>query len=265
MMGPVVLVREVRRLWAYGWQIWLDMFKDLVSESRDTAGRFIWVIVIPLVPMGLYLFLAKLRVFPAHDQIKGIPYLLVGVLFWFLYSHLFLGAISAVKNKGKTAAQSGYPLTGVILSSALLAWVEFFIQATFLAVVLAFVQLPNPVGVARILLVALPMSFFFLGAGMIVAVFSVAWRDLAKVAVIAIQYLFFLSNVIFPLPLDVIPRWAVWCNPFAFAVDTSRWYLLFGEFPDIGVWAGFSVVGVLVLLKAIHFVAVSEERLSAHL
>lgn len=265
MPGLLVVVREVRRLWVYGWQIWLDMVKELVSESRDTAGRFIWVIVIPLVPMGLYLFLAKLRVFPPHDEIKGIPYLLIGAIFWFLYSHLFLGAISAVKNKGKVAAQSGYPLTGVIMSVALLAWVEFFIQATFLGVVLAFVQIPNPVGIAGILLVALPMSFFFLGAGMIVAVFSVAWKDLEKVTSIVMQYLFFLSNVIFPLPLHVIPRWAIWCNPYAFAVDTSRWFLLFGKFLNVWVWGAFSVIGVLVLLKAIHFVSVSEDRLASHL
>jgi lipopolysaccharide transport system permease protein len=262
---PRALAREVGRLWTYGWQIWLDMVKELTSESRETAGRFLWVIITPLVPMGLYLFLAYLRVFPPHDRIAGIAYILVGAIFWFLYSGLFLAPISAVKRKGKTAAQSNYPLSAVVMSAALQAWVEFFIRAVFLAIVLAFIQPPDPMGAAKILGVIIPLSLFFLGMGMIVAVFCVAWKDLEKVVTITVQYLFFLSHVLFTLPEDVVPRWLAWCNPFAFAIDTSRWFLLFDEFLDIRIWIALSVIGVLVFLKALHFTAVSEKRLAAHL
>ena len=259
------LGREFCRLWTYGWQIWLDMVKELTAESRETAGRLLWVFITPLVPMGLYLFLAYLRVFPPHDKIAGVAYILIGATFWFLYSGLFLAPVSAVKRKGRTAAQSNYPLSAVIMSAALQAWVEFFIRAAFLAVVLAFIQIPDPMGAAKILLIAVPMSLFFLGMGMIVAVFCVAWKDLEKIVGITVQYLFFLSHVLFTLPEHVIPRWLAWCNPFAFAIDTSRWFLLFNEFLDIRVWIALSIIGVLVFLKGLHFVAVSEKRLASHL
>jgi ABC-type polysaccharide/polyol phosphate export permease len=259
------LAHEVKRLRSYGWQIWLDMVKELVSESRETAGRFLWVIITPLVPMGLYLFLAQIRVFPAHDSIQGTPYILIGALFWLLYSGLFLAPISAVKRKGRTAAQSNYPLSAVIMSSALQVWVEFFIRAVFIGILLAFFQPPDPMGALKLFFIVFPMSLFFLAAGMIVAVFSVAWKDMEKVTTITIQYLFFLSNAIFPLPEQYVPRWLVWSNPFAFAIDTSRWYLLFDEFMSLHVWLVMSAIGALLSVKALHFVAVSEKRLAEHL
>lgn len=259
------LAREVKRLWAYRWQIWLDMVKDMVSDSRETFGRLIWVVVLPLVPMGLYLFLATLRVFPAHDAIEGIPYILAGAALWFLFSGLFLAPISAVKRKAKLAAQSNYPLSGAIMSAALQVWVEFFIRAVFLGVVLAFIQAPSAVGVAGVLGVIAPLSLLFLGFGVIVAVFSVAWRDLEKVTAIIVQYLFFLSHVLFTLPEDIIPRWLAWCNPFAFAIDTGRWFLMFGALPNAWLWACYVVFGLAVAAKGLHFVAVSEHRLAAHL
>lgn len=259
------LVREAKRLWAYRWQIWLDMIKEMVSDSRETAGRLIWVIVLPLVPMGLYLFLATLRVFPPHDAILGIPYILVGAALWFLFSGLFMAPIYVVKRKAKLAAQSNYPLSGVIVSAALQVWVESLIRAAFVGVVLAFIQPPSLLGALTLLGVITPLSLFFLGAGVIVAVFSVAWRDLEKVATIVVQYLFFLSHVLFSLPENIVPRWLAWCNPFAFAIDTGRWYLMFGELPNVWLWAGFALVGVAVAAKGLHFVAVSEIRLASHL
>ncbi len=262
---PRALVTEVGRLWAYSWQIWLDTVKELTAESRETAGRMLWVFITPLVPMGLYLFLAYLRVFPPHENIAGVAYILTGAIFWFLYSGVFLAPISAVKRKGRTAAQSNYPLSAVIMSAALQAWVEFFIRAVFLAIVLAFIQPPSPMGAAMILMIVIPMSLFFLGMGMIVAVFCVAWKDLEKIVGITVQYLFFLSHVLFTLPEHVIPRWLAWCNPFAFAIDTSRWFLLFNEFLDVRVWIALSVIGVFVFFKGLHFVAVSEKSLASHL
>lgn len=260
-----ILSHEAKRLWRYRWQIWVDMTKDLVADSRETFGKLLWVVIMPLVPMGVYLFLAAIRVFPSHEAIDGTAFVLAGALFWFLYSSLFLGPISAVKRKGAMAAKTRYPLAGVILSSALQSWFDFVVRAAFVVSVLAVVQLPNLWGMIGLVGVVFPLSLFFLGAGMIVAVFSVAWKDLEKTASIAVQYLFFLSNVIFQLPERALPGWLVWCNPFAFAIDTSRWFFMFGEVPELWLWAVWSMVGVLTVLKALHFTAISEQRLAAHL
>lgn len=256
---------EAKRLWSYRWQIWLDMQKELLSDSRETIGRLFWVIALPLVPMGLYLFITTLRVFPAHDAIAGVPFVMVGAALWFLFSGLFLGPISAIKRKGKMAAQSRYPMLGVVASAVLQAWVEFAMRAAFAGFVLAFTQPPSFWGAIGLIGVIFPLSLLFLGAGIIVGVFSVAWKDLEKASTIIAQYLFFLSHVLFVLPKSAVPTWLAWCNPFAFAIDTGRWYLMFGEFLNVWTWLGMSVAGILMLVKAAHFLVVSEHRIAAHL
>ncbi|HRK62816.1 MAG TPA: ABC transporter permease [Terricaulis sp.] len=260
-----VLREQLAGLWAYRWQIWVDVTKDLLSDSRETAGRFFWVVAMPLVPLGVYLFLAKLRVFAAHDAMEGVVYVVVGATLWLLFTSLFLAPLNAIRSKGKTARQSRYPLAAVVASAVGGAWIEFLVRLVLCGVVLGFTQWPSPLGVVLFLAAVIPLSFVFLGAGMIVGVFAVASKDLAKLTPIAIQYLFFLSNVLFAIPADRIPQWLIWANPFAFAIDTSRWVLMFGVFPDLAGFLAMVVAGVLLMWKGLHFLGLAEPRLASHL
>jgi ABC-type polysaccharide/polyol phosphate export permease len=259
-----VIHAQFVRLWAYRWQIWVDITKEMTADSRETAGRLLWVVALPLAPLGVYLFLANLRVFPGHDHIDGVAYVIVGATLWLLFSGLLLAPINAILNKGKVASQSRYPLAAAIASAAGQVWVEFAIRVVLCAIVLALVQWPSPLGLLMLLPVILPLSFFFLGAGMVLGVFAVAWKDIAKLAPIVVQYGFFVSNVLFALPA-VIPHWLVWSNPFAFAIDSGRWVLMFGEFLNLPLYVGWSLAGVVLLLKGLHFLGVAEPRLAGHL
>lgn len=256
---------QLTKLWAYRWQIWVDISKEMLADSRETAGRLLWVIGLPLVPLGVYLFLAQLRVFPAHDSLEGVVYVVLGATLWLLFTGLFLAPLNAIRGKGKVAGQSRYPLVAVIATAVGQAWIEFAIRLVLCALVLAAAQWPDPVGVLLFLPVALALSPVFLGAGVIVGVFAVASKDLAKLAPIAIQYLFFVSNVLFAMPTERIPQWFWWVNPFAFAIDSARWVLMFGTMPDVALFLAWSAFGVLLAAKGLHFLGAAEPRLAAHL
>jgi ABC-type polysaccharide/polyol phosphate export permease len=158
-----VIHAQFVRLWVYRWQIWVDITKEMTADSRETAGRLLWVVALPLAPLGVYLFLANLRVFPGHDHIDGVAYVIVGATLWLLFSGLLLAPINAILNKGKVASQSRYPLAAAIASAVGQVWVEFAIRAVLCAIVLALVQWPSPLGLLMLLPVILPLSFFFLG------------------------------------------------------------------------------------------------------
>ena len=48
-----VLREQLAGLWAYRWQIWVDVAKEMLSDSRETAGRLFWVVAMPLVSLVL--------------------------------------------------------------------------------------------------------------------------------------------------------------------------------------------------------------------
>lgn len=260
-----MLGTQFSKLWSYRWQIWMDITKEMTSDSRETAGRLLWVVVMPLIPLGVYLFLAQLRVLPAHDDIGGVVYVVVGATLWLLFSALFLAPLSAIRSKGKAARRSRYPLAATVASAVGQAWIEFFIRACLCGVILAFQQPPSLRGLFLLLPALIPLSMLFLGAGMIVGVFAVAWKDVGKLAPIVVQYTFFVSNVLFKIPEGIVPSWLTWSNPFAFAIDTARWLLLFGELPSAALYAGWSLAGVAVFLKGLHFLGAAEPKLAAHL
>lgn len=262
-MGPVA--RQLGKLWTYRWQIGVDLVKDLTADSRETAGRMLWVVLMPLAPLGIYLFLARLRVFAPHDSMEGVVYVVIGATLWFLFTSLFLAPLYAIRRKGKMASQSRYPLAAAIATSVVQAWVEFAIRAVVCALVLAVVQPPNLSGALLLLPAVFALSLVFLGAGLILGVFAIAWKDIEKITPLLIQYGFFLSNVLFPIPPTAIPQALIWANPFAFAIDTCRWLLMFGEILNPLAFAAWSLVGVFVLFKGLHFLGLAEPRLAAHL
>lgn len=261
--GPIS--NQLRQLWAYRWQIWIDLVKDLTSENRETLGRFLWVVGLPLAPLGIYLFLARLRVFAPHDSMQGVVYVVIGATLWFLFTSIFLAPLYAIKRKGKMASQSRYPLIAAVATAVGQAWIEFCIRVLLCAFVLFATQHPSPVGALLLLPVVFSLSLMFLGSGLVLGIFAVAWKDLEKLVPILISYGFFLSNVLFPMPTAVIPQALIWSNPFAFSIDTARWVLMFGEFPNFPIFILWFVIGLVLVLKALHFLDVSEQRLAANL
>jgi ABC-type polysaccharide/polyol phosphate export permease len=249
--------RSVRQL---GPQVWRDFVQEMAGEARYAFAGWLWHIVLPLAPLGVYLALAMFRVFATPDGIDSAVYMTVGATVWMLYAGLVTAPLAGLRGKGKLAAQTGYPLIGVIAGKALHVVFDTLVRAALCAAVLAWRQPPMALGSA--LLALLAGAPLFLGAGIILAVFAAAVRDLERIVPLVLQYTFFLSFAIFPLPLPA--EWIA-ANPFATLIDNVRHLLMFGALATPLAYAVWCLVGALVLLQALGFLARAERMIIGHL
>lgn len=241
-------------------QVWNDFLQEMSGEARGAFAGWFWHIVLPLAPLSVYLALATFRVFTTPDGINAAVYMTVGATLWMLYAGLVSAPLTALRGKGKLAAQTGYPLAGVIAGKVLHVLFDTAVRAVMCAAVLVWRQPPEGVWLA--LLAALGAAPLFLGAGIILAVFATAVRDLDRIVPLVLQYGFFLSFAIFPLPLP--PAWVA-ANPFAVVIDNVRHVLMFAQLPAPIAYAAWCAVGALVLLKSLRFLARAERMIVGHL
>ncbi|MEQ1708687.1 MAG: ABC transporter permease [Terricaulis sp.] len=240
--------------------IWRDFLQEMAGEARNAFAGWVWHIVLPLAPLGVYLALATFRVITPPDGISAAPYMTIGATLWMFFSSLVTAPLSAFRAKGQLAAQTGYPLLALAITKVLHVLFDTIVRAALCAAVLAWFQPPREIGLA--LLAGLGAAPLFLGAGFILAVFATAIRDLERVVPLVLQYGFFLSFAIFPLPL---PAGWIAANPFAVFIDNVRHLMMFGVLSAPIAYAIWCAAGVLVFVKSLRFLARAERVIVGHL
>jgi len=259
--GPSLL----QQVWHYRWQIWVDFRKDLIAQYRETFGRTFWLLFLPVVPLSVYLLLSAMGVFTTRGGMNGLVYISVGATLWYLFSGFVTQGMSAFASKGRVAVRASYPLIAATASSYGLQIFDFIMRVIFCAVVLSFVEPPNWRGLLYLAPFLLPPILLFFGIGLIFAVFSTAIHDLQKLIPLFLQYAFFLSLVLFPLPDVGLIHQALRFNPFAVFIDNARHLLLHGTLSDPLAYAVWSILGVGVFLWALRFFKVAQLRVAEHL
>ena len=249
------LLRLAEQGYRYRWQIAVNFWRDFRQIYSQTGLGLFWAFALPIVPVTIYVLLAKLRFLPQADGMDPAVYITTGVTLWFLFSGSVLQPVNSVKDKGGISARTEYPLIGVVLASFAQLVFDTFVRVAAVAGVFAFTQtIPAWAAIlAPFLIVALLPLFF--GAGLILSMANIAFADVAKVATVLLQYGIFISAVIFPLP----ERFIMW-NPFALAVDSVRDLLVFGTVNHPFHLAGLVALGVLVLLVGARVFYVMEYR-----
>ena len=79
------LIALFQQAMTYRWQIWLAIKKKIhATYQQDVFGLF-WSIVMPIIPMTVYMVLAEIKVFKTVDDMPFIYYIAMG-MFCLLYT-----------------------------------------------------------------------------------------------------------------------------------------------------------------------------------
>lgn len=242
------------------WQIWMTFKRNFTGNYKGTGLGPMWNFILPLVPITIYVFLAKFRLFPSVDHIDPAVYITCGVTVWFVCSNAVQATMSSVLNDGSIAARTSFPLVGAVVAGySQIAFETVLRLAATLVVTLFLFGLPSPLSVL-FPFILLPPLLLFVGAGIFLAIFNVAYRDVGQVTGIALQYAIFLSCVIFPLPHQYMRF-----NPFAVTVNEVRHWMLYGQLQHPYEYAAVSVLGLVVFMLAARTLYVAEYRIRGYL
>ncbi|MGE0180712.1 MAG: ABC transporter permease [Parvularculaceae bacterium] len=246
---------------AYRWQIVQSFKRDFASLSNMTRWGAVWNFILPLAPLGVYVMLTSLRVFPKFGGVEAAVYITMGVTLWFLFSGLLRTPISTLESDFKTLARMNMPVFPAIISGYSQLAFDTCLRLVVVAIVFALMQGAPSWKLVYAPIFAILGSILFAGLGLILALFNLAYRDISKLIGVALTYGIFFSGVIFPLSGLPYIDYILAANPFYVFIENIRVATIGGAIEYPAALAFFSVAGMFLFAFAVVFAHRAELRL----
>lgn len=208
--------------------------RELRSRFIGSATGWLWLVVTPLLLLGVYGFvfgvIFRARV-PTGFDIPFIAWLAVAMWPWLAFSEAVLKGSQAIVGNAALIGKVALPRELLVLSSASAVFILHL--AGYLAVLLAIEGLATDVhwlALPAVLWVLSLVFVFAMGLSLLVAALQVFVRDLEHILPTVFMLWFFLTPILYApqmLP-ESIQSVFVW-NPFFWAVERLRGILLLGQ------------------------------------
>ncbi len=253
---------ELRRI---RWQIWIAFRRDFSGRHSQTVLGVFWSLLLPLIPVTVYLLLAHVRVLKTTDDMPFVVYIVLGMTIWTFLSGTILSSIAAIPRAKTILETSRYPVLAEILSNFGQMMFELTVRSAFLIVVLLLFDVSLHWSIFLLPLVMLPLILFGLGAGIFLSILNVIIKDVSHTVEIVLRYGLFLSSVIFPMPESgVFARFNMF-NPFNTFVVAVRDFVVLGQLSNLNLFLITSLIGVFLFLFSCKVLYTMEFRIKAYL
>lgn len=247
------------------WQIWVTFKRDFVSTYTQTTVGFLWSVVLPLIPLTVYILLAYLRVLKTTENMPFVVYIAIGITIWTFLSGSLTSPIQALQKSKMVLETSKYPMLAVILSNFGQMVFDMMVRIIFVTLALLYYHIPLSWHLLLLPLLILPLALFSLSLGIILSILNVIARDIQNVVDIVMRYGIFLSSVIFPMSETGLTGALNLFNPFNTFVNSLRYFIVLGDIPSSAAYWFTSAISVVLFLTACKVLYMMEYRLKAYL
>ena len=228
------MVREaVNNRWLTG-QLFKRNFNVMYRQSLLGVG---WAVVIPLVSVGVFVYLNVSGLFNVGDI--NIPYPLfaiAGIALWqFLSVGLTLSANSLVGAE-MMITKVNFARESLVVSAVAQGAIPALIQVGIVFVLFAVYQTVPPITVLLVPLAVIPLIVLTLGLGFILSLINGVLRDVGSGISILVIFLMFLTPVLYAKPTSGLAAAVSQYNPLYYLVIVPRDLLVFGGTVE---WEGF--------------------------
>jgi lipopolysaccharide transport system permease protein len=250
----------LKELWQYRELFYFFTWRDIKVKYKQTYLGILWAVIQPLGMMLIFTFLFsrtwKIDTSPVDYRV----FVLAGLILW----NLFNGAVShAGESMLKHAGiinKIYFPRLVIPSSSVLVAFFDFM-MGLFIFIIFLIVY-KQPVSINAILYFPAAIMLTLLaafGLGTFLSALNVKYRDFRYTIPFGLQFLFFASQVIYPLGMiqNNVLKYVLSINPVNAAIELFR-------APLSGIDADWTVVGIglvstiLILLSGIYYFRKTE-------
>ena len=225
-----IFCRAWCQVWVERGLIWRLHKGFIKSQANGSQFSVLWNFVLPVVPLGFYVILSSLSVFPEVESMNRLTFVVIGVTAWLLFAGLIIIPMNEVKTAIRAASKSQLSILAHILVKMSGLIFDTSIRILVGSLVLFFFS-SDGFHISPWLLVALVIAAFcFFGLGLLLGCLCVFSGNLSKLVTIVLQYALFVSGVIFPISkLGAIEKFCYF-NPLYQAVSVTRSLIVHGEF-----------------------------------
>ncbi len=229
--------------------LWFFARRDLVVRYRQTLLGVAWVLIRPVLAMGVFGFLFGTV---ARLDSHGLPYpllVLVGMLPWQFFASVLSEGAGSVAGNPALVTKVWFPRLLMPASGLLLNSADLLVNLGFLALVMGWYGIAPPWQAVFAPLSFLLIAMCALGAALWFSALTVRYRDVRALVPVLLQFGILATPVAFTIA--ALPnewRWWAWLNPLAGPVEWLRWCLLPGTVMPGPKAMALSIAGATALL-----------------
>ena len=245
---------RLREVWDYRELLYFFIWRDVKVRYRQTAIGVAWVIIQPLMTMGVFtLFFGRLAKLPS----QGLPYpvfYFAALVPWTYFAQALTNCTNIVVTNQYVITKVYFPRLILPLSAVTSGLVDFSVGfAVMVAMTLSFGFRPTRAALLLPAFILLAM-LTALGVGLWTSALNALYRDVASIVPFSVQFWMLASPVAYPSSL--VPerwRWLYGLNPMAGVIDGFRWAITgHGQAPG-PVLAVSAIMVAVVLVSGLLF------------
>lgn len=230
--GPFLTTRLMfRELLSSVWLIWMLFLRDTASKYRQSLLGILWVIVNPLITIGLFMGMSRSGILSIPDL--GIPYPLyaiIGLTIWNLFTVGAISCANSLINAGSMIVKINFPKVALVVAASAHGLVEFMIRLIIIAFAFVYYGFsPDWTGLLTGLIFVIPMYLITVGIGFVLSLATGVVRDIPNIVNMLLTAVMLLSPVLYPIKGDTILGHANLFNPFNYLVNVPRDLIINGH------------------------------------
>jgi lipopolysaccharide transport system permease protein len=242
---------SIKELIEYKELFFFFTWRDIKIKYKQTALGFFWAIIQPVLMMIVFtVFFGKMLSVPSD----GIPYpifVFSGLMLWNVFSSGLTNSGNSMVTNANIIKKIYFPRIIIPLSAILVSLFDFIM--TFMAFIGLLIFYNYKIDLLKIL-IYLPVSIIItiiatLGPGTLLSALNVKYRDFRYIIPFLIQFLLFVTPVIYPLSMikEEWMKYALALNPMAAAINIGRAALTQLPLDYVTIGISFSS-GILLLI-----------------
>jgi ABC-type polysaccharide/polyol phosphate export permease len=231
------------------------VLRELKVRYKRSLLGLLWTMLNPLLLMIVYTVVFT-TIMP-QTQTNFAVFLLAGLLPWIYFSTAVMQGLTSVLTNQDLIRKVRVPQAVFPLSVVASNLVNFSLSLVPLFLLMAFLDQPFTPALLFLPVATLLLTLFASGVTLLLASFTVFFRDVRHLTEVGLQVFFYLSPVLYTL--DQIKehhawwfaafRWALTFNPLSWLIPLVRNPVFYGRFPsafEVGVGAAIAASMLLV-------------------
>lgn len=241
-------------LWNYRYLIIAFSKRDIAVKYFQTILGPIWLILTPLITVGIMTFVFGLMVRIPSDGLPYLVFYLVAIVSWYAFTNLLNMTLSSLEGNLSLLNKIYFPR--LVLPSSYAANVIIDYSVGYVTcIIVCFLYGLNAFGFALIAPVLLLIQLMWaMGLGLWLAPMNASFRDVKHAIPLFLQLYYFCNPILYPK--SIAPAWISWIydvNPLAVCIASLR-SVIAGNMPNMMVIGFALMLSILVFVSGVkHF------------
>jgi lipopolysaccharide transport system permease protein len=205
-------------------------WRDIKVKYKQTVLGFLWAILQPLAMMTVFVLFFSKGLKISTDNLPAPIFYFVGLMFWNLFSSGLNSSANSMVTNAEIIKKIYFPRLIIPFSGVLVALFDFLMTLIPFIGLMLYYWITTDFMISWHILYLLPLSLLLtlittVGLGCTIAAWNVKYRDFRYVVPFVIQFLLFVTPVIYPVTMfDNIPflKYILALNPMTGVMIMAR-------------------------------------------